>query len=220
LTSSTTFKIASSIILLRFCQGTRLQYINGHVQLANQNVLQQHVDHKIINALLKKSTRDAYKTCNQQDRAWVDMRFHESHDEGGFGVTNNTITRSAAAYTTNARFVAFLGTFACPAQQVWLPGNDLQDPATWIAPSLCQLKQMHEDLVQHHDCTDQAAAAQPAPTSGAGGSAAANAGANPQPQPTGSQDNGHGKLVLPQLNRSTRHSSGVRFPPGVFQLSG
>jgi hypothetical protein len=34
----------------------------------------------------------------------------------------------------------------------------------------------------------------------AGGSAAANAGAHPQPQPAGSQDNGHGKLVLPQLN--------------------
>ena len=72
----------------------------------------------------------------------MDMRLHESHDKGGFGVPNNTITRRAAAYTTNARFVAFLGTFACPAQQVWLPGNDLQDPVTWIAPPLCQLKQI------------------------------------------------------------------------------
>ena len=59
------------------------------------------------------------------------MRLHESHDDGGFGVSNNTITRLAATYTTNARFVAFLGTFACPAQQVWLPGNDLQDPTSW-----------------------------------------------------------------------------------------
>jgi hypothetical protein len=33
--------------LIRFCQATRLQSINGHVQLANQNVLQQHVNHKI-----------------------------------------------------------------------------------------------------------------------------------------------------------------------------
>jgi hypothetical protein len=33
-------------------------------------VLQQHVDHKITNALLKKGTRDAYKTWNKQDRAW------------------------------------------------------------------------------------------------------------------------------------------------------
>jgi hypothetical protein len=46
--------------LIRVCQATRLQYLNGHVLLANQNVLQQqHVDHKIGNALLKKGTRDA-----------------------------------------------------------------------------------------------------------------------------------------------------------------
>jgi hypothetical protein len=97
----------------------RLQYLNGQIDLANQNVLQQqHVNWKISNALLKKGTRDAYKTWNQQDRAWVDMRLHESHDEGGFGVSNNTITRHAASYTTNARFVAFLGTCARPAQQI------------------------------------------------------------------------------------------------------
>jgi hypothetical protein len=30
--------------LIRFCQATRLHYLNGHVQLANQNVLQQHVN--------------------------------------------------------------------------------------------------------------------------------------------------------------------------------
>jgi hypothetical protein len=43
----------------------------------------------------------------------------------GFGVPNNTISRHAAAYATNSRFVAFLGTFARPAQEVWLLGNDL-----------------------------------------------------------------------------------------------
>ena len=42
--------------LICFCQATWLQYINGHVQLANQNMLQQHVDHKITLALLKKGT--------------------------------------------------------------------------------------------------------------------------------------------------------------------
>ena len=30
----------------------------------------------------KKGTRDAYKKWNLQDRAWVDMRLHESHNEG------------------------------------------------------------------------------------------------------------------------------------------
>ena len=39
--------------LLHFCQATRLQYMNGQITLMNQNVLQQqHVDHKIANALL------------------------------------------------------------------------------------------------------------------------------------------------------------------------
>ena len=69
-----------------------------------------------------------------------------SHDEGGFGVSNNTITRHVASYTTNARFVAFLGTFARPAQQVWLPGNDLQDPSSWVAPPFCTLKHLHGPL--------------------------------------------------------------------------
>ena len=48
-----------------------------------------------------------------------------------------TTPRHATSYTTNARFVAFLGTFARPAQQVWLPGNDLQDPTSWEGP--CRL---------------------------------------------------------------------------------
>jgi hypothetical protein len=99
---------------------------------------QQHVDRKIANAFLKKGTRDAYKTLNQQDRAWVDMRLHESHDESGSSIPNTTITRLMASYTTNARFVAFLGTFACPVQQV-AAGRDLQDCATLDAPALCQV---------------------------------------------------------------------------------
>jgi hypothetical protein len=127
------------------------------------------------------------------------MRLHESHDEGGFGVSNNTITRHAASYTTNARFVAFLVTFARPSQQVWLPGNDIQDPSSWVAPPLCTLKRLHGDLLQQYDCTEQSAVAQPAQPS-AGGGAAANADAHPQPH-AGSQDNGNGKLLLPQLDR-------------------
>ncbi len=46
--------------LLRFCQATRLQYLIGQIEQANQNCLQQqHVDWKISNALLKKGTREA-----------------------------------------------------------------------------------------------------------------------------------------------------------------
>ena len=42
--------------LLRFCQATRLQYINSHIMLNNRCVLQQqHVDCKIADALLKRA---------------------------------------------------------------------------------------------------------------------------------------------------------------------
>jgi hypothetical protein len=76
------------------------------------------------------------------------MRLHESHEEGCFSVSHNTITSHAASYTTNARFVASLGTFARPDQQVWLPGNDLEDPTTWDARFLCTLKRLHGDLLR------------------------------------------------------------------------
>ena len=79
-----------------FAKRPGCNFPNGHVQLANRCVIQQlHVDHKIANALLKKGT-NAYKAWNQQDL--VDMHLHESHDEGGLGVPNNTITRHAASY--------------------------------------------------------------------------------------------------------------------------
>ena len=135
----------------------------------------KHVDHKIAEALLKKGTDNAHRNWTRQDRAWVDMVLHLPHEHGGFGVTHNTVSRHAASYTTNARFVAFLGTFALPAQQVWLPGNELNDPSTWVAPPLCTLKRLHQSLVQDFNCTDQPAAVLPSQP-GAGG-AAAGAGA-------------------------------------------
>jgi hypothetical protein len=53
---------------LRFCQVTRLQYINSHIMLPNRCVLQQqHVDCKIPDALLKKGTKhhtDGWDTSN------------------------------------------------------------------------------------------------------------------------------------------------------------
>jgi hypothetical protein len=160
-----------------------------------------------------KNYRDACKMWNQQDRAWVDIRLHESHDEGGFGVPNSAVTRHVASYTTNARFFAFLGTFAFPAQQVWLPGNDHQDPATWTAPPLCQLKRMHEDLLQHYDCTDQPAAAQQAPPSGAGGSAAATRAQTRSLSLRAPRTTATSNSSSRNSTSSTRHSSGVRFSP-------
>ena len=129
------------------------------------------------------------------------MVLHLPHEQGGFGVTNNTVSRHAALYASTARFVAFLGTFSRDAQQVWLPGNNLDDPSTWVAPPLRMLQHLHEVLVQDYECTDQPAAAQLSQPPGPAGGAAAGAGAGQPPQSAGSQDQQDGKLILPQLNR-------------------
>jgi hypothetical protein len=112
--------------LLRFCQATRLQYLNSHVSLDNQLALQQqHVDHKIGEALLKKGTDNTYLTWSPTHRAWVDMVLHLPHENGGFGITPNAIARTAAYYTTTARFIAFVGSLPSANQLIWIPDDFL-----------------------------------------------------------------------------------------------
>ena len=56
---------------------TRLHYLNGHVQLANQNVLQQHVDHNIANALLKKGLgRHALVRLTSDSERFIRSGYH------------------------------------------------------------------------------------------------------------------------------------------------
>jgi hypothetical protein len=87
--------------LIRFCQATRLQYINSRIMLNNRCVLQQQqVDFKIADALLKKGTQQHADGWDAQSKAWAYMVLHLPHAEGGFGVTFNDVTKDAAFYTT------------------------------------------------------------------------------------------------------------------------
>jgi hypothetical protein len=93
--------------LARFCQATRLQYINSHILLANRCVLQQqHVDSKIADALLKKGTKQQADGWDAPGKAWAHMVLHLPHAEGGFWVTFNDVTKDSAFYTTTSWFVA------------------------------------------------------------------------------------------------------------------
>ena len=58
--------------ILRFCQDTRLQYLNSHIILDNRCVLQeQHVDCKIGDTLLKKDTKKDGDGWDTPRRTWV-----------------------------------------------------------------------------------------------------------------------------------------------------
>jgi hypothetical protein len=165
--------------LIRFCQATRLQDLNGHVQLVNQNALQQqHVDHKMANALLKKGHQRRLLGMEQTNTTGPGrhalarvprrgrFRSHPQHRQPERGVVRPT---------------PGLLSSQAPSQQVWLPGNELQDPSNWDAPPLCSLSVFTRNFFKTtYDSSDQAAGAKP--PSGTGG-AIAHAGVS-------SQDNG------------------------------
>jgi hypothetical protein len=93
--------------LIRFCQTTRFQYINSHIMLSNRRVLQhQHVDCKIADTVLKKGTKHHSDGWDTQSKPWSHMVLQLSHDEDGFGVTFNDVTKDDAFYTTTSRFVS------------------------------------------------------------------------------------------------------------------
>jgi hypothetical protein len=107
--------------ILRFCQTTRLQYVNSLFLLRNRCFLQQqHVDGKIADALLKKGTKQHTDSWDTPRKTWVHMVLHLPHAEGGFWVTLNDITKGAAFYVTTSRFVSWLGAFSQERQVLWL----------------------------------------------------------------------------------------------------
>ena len=80
--------------LLRFCQVTRLQYINSQILLGNRCVLQQQQVHYIIvDTLLKKGTKQHSDGWDTSSKTWAHMVLHLPHAAGGFGVTFNDLTK-------------------------------------------------------------------------------------------------------------------------------
>jgi hypothetical protein len=63
--------------LLRFCQGTHLQYTYFHILIANRYVLQQHhVDCKIGDTLLKKGAKEHTDELRRLGYSWEDLVTH------------------------------------------------------------------------------------------------------------------------------------------------
>jgi hypothetical protein len=122
--------------LIRFCQATRLQFINSHILLGNRcstcALQQQHVERKIADAPLKKGTKQHAEVWDASSKAWAHMVLHQPHAEGGFRLTFDDITKDAAFYTTTSLFVAWLGAFSQERQGLWLPKDDLQDSSSFV----------------------------------------------------------------------------------------
>jgi hypothetical protein len=178
--------------LLRFCQATRLQYLNSHIIHDNRCALQQqHVDCKIADALLKKGTKQHADGWDAPSRAWAHMCLHFPHAQGGFRVSFNDVSRDAAFYTTSSRFVAWMGAFSQERQGLWLPKDDLKDASSWSSPPLLLLRDIHSKLLAWFDCREVCA---PSPSQVGGPNA------RPSSQNDIPQQQEAAQLSLPQLN--------------------
>jgi hypothetical protein len=141
--------------LLRFCQVTRLQYVNSHFMINNRCVLQQqNVDCKIVDVLLKKGTNHHTDGLDTSSKFWSHMVLHLPHDEGGFGVTFNCVTKNAVFYTTTSRFVTWFGAF------LWLSKDGLRDSSSWSSPPLLFLREIHAKFLTQYDWKEVCAPSQ------------------------------------------------------------
>jgi hypothetical protein len=180
--------------LLRFCQTTRLQFLNSHILLDNRCVLQQqHVDCKIADALLKKGTKQHTDGWDAASKDWAHMVLHLPHAEGGFGVPFNCVTKDAAFYTTTSRFVSWMGAFSQERQKLWLSRDDLLDSSSWSSPPLVLLRDIHSTLLTQYDCKEVCAPSQSQGNVGASARRSSQDGVPHQQEVS--------PLSLPQLDR-------------------
>jgi hypothetical protein len=184
--------------LLRFCQVTRMQYLNSHVILDNRCVLQQqHVDCKIADALLKKGTK-------QHTDGWD----APSSLLAGPGCTCASISPMLKVISV-CLLMTFLGMlrFILLLDVLWLGWvlsprnvracgcprkNDLKDASSWSSPPLLLLRDIHSKLLTQYDCREVCA---PSPSQVGGASA------RPSSQNDIPQQQEAAQLSLPQLNR-------------------
>ena len=62
------------------------------------------------------------------------------HALGGFGLTPNVLAQIAVKVAMVSRFLKLVGSLPPEEQQLWLPNQTAQDPDSWHAPHLLNLK--------------------------------------------------------------------------------
>ena len=76
------------------------------------------------------------------------------HHEGGLGITPFQASGMAAFYSATAKLVTWLQSL--PHASDWAAAQNLVDPDTWTSSALNTLKQLHDQLLLHYNCTEWA----------------------------------------------------------------
>ena len=123
--------------LLRFCQNTRLAYLNRSVppdvMVAGPCNL-KHVDQAIAKAILGRGTKFMHEIGSSSDKwnsrafDWYSSIVQKACHRGGLGVTPNEASSIAAYYSATAQYVSWV--HQLPNSSLWHGGQDLTQHAT------------------------------------------------------------------------------------------
>jgi hypothetical protein len=145
--------------LIQKTMNTRTQYTSANITLPPQehfvSAQNRHVDTAIVNAILKKGTRNSFVHWHKQDYDMAVTMLQMPHAMGGFGLTPNVLAQSTAKVAMGSRFLGFVGSLPPEEQKIWLPNQSAHDPQTWVASNLLHLKSVYEVLLNKHNCKEQ-----------------------------------------------------------------
>jgi hypothetical protein len=104
---------------------------------------------------MKKGTRNSFHLWPKPDYDLADTRLQMPDARGGFGLTPNTLPQHTSKIAMASRFVGLVGSLPPEEQQIWFPNELENDPQTWVAPHLLQLKSEYAVLLNKHNCKEQ-----------------------------------------------------------------
>jgi hypothetical protein len=139
--------------LIKMTQNTRTQYMSTNISLPPQeqflSVQHIHVDKAFDKAILQKGTRGSFHHWVQDDYELAVTMLQKPHSLGGFGLTPNVLAQISAKIAMAARFLKLVGSLPSEEQQLWLPNQTAQDPASW------HVKKCYDILLNNHNCKVQ-----------------------------------------------------------------
>ena len=93
-------------------------------------------------------------TLSAHELAWCRVIVELPCHNGGLGITHLPASGMGAFYCATARMVSWLSSL--PYASEWVACQNLADPNTWNSSALQPLKQLHDKLLTHYNCTEWA----------------------------------------------------------------
>jgi hypothetical protein len=153
--------------LVKTCQHTRLAFLARNLSPAQmtqpaRNIIgPQHVDHAVLQAILRVGTAGTFATWQPAMRQWCERVLQLPYHLGGFGITPLVQSGKAGFYSATAKFISWLATL--PDADFWLPPQlDLTQPDTWACARLAAFRELHQQFCRELSFTEWAPADAPA----------------------------------------------------------